>query len=159
MHLCGDQHLAEDLAQEAMLRAVRSGTNLSEPRALRVWLLSIVKNLWVDYCRARGRHSNQAIPDSDIIQSQPGPLEQVSQAEEVALTVEALKRLPDRQRHVLHLTACEQLTVSEVAEILQITPEAVRSSLSLARARMRQLLQPEIQAARPLEKSNEDRMK
>jgi RNA polymerase sigma-70 factor, ECF subfamily len=61
MHLCGDQHMAEDLAQEAMLRAVRCGSGLSEPQALKVWLLRIVKNLWIDDCRARGRRPTEAI--------------------------------------------------------------------------------------------------
>jgi RNA polymerase sigma-70 factor (ECF subfamily) len=157
MHLCGDQHMAEDLAQEAMLRAVRCGSSLSEPQALKVWLLRIVKNLWIDYCRTRGRHPTEVIPELESTQAQLEPFEQVSQAEEVALTVAAMRRLPERQRSVLHLIACEELTVSEAAEVLQISPEAVRSSLSLARARMRQMLQPQEKSDQGNQMHNEDR--
>lgn len=82
------------------------------------------------------------IPETEIVQEMPGPLELVSQAEQVGLTIAAMRTLPERQRSVLHLIACEELTVSETAEVLQITPEAVRSSLSLARCRMRLMLKP-----------------
>jgi RNA polymerase sigma-70 factor, ECF subfamily len=135
MHLCGDQHMAEDLAQEAMLRAVRSG-NVRDPRAVKVWLLRIVENLWIDWCRTQGRRPTQETADSELEHRQLGPPEQVLQAEEVAKTVAAMHCLPERQRTVLHLIACEELTVIETAEGLQITPEAVRASFSLARARM-----------------------
>lgn len=140
MHLCGDQHLAEDLAQEAMLRAVRNVGRLNDPLALKVWLLRIVENLWRDWCRSRRRHPCQSLPEREIVHVQIDPLEQVSQAEEVAMTVAAMQSLPERQRSVLHLIACEELTVSETAEVLQIKPEAVRASLSVARAQMRTIL-------------------
>jgi RNA polymerase sigma-70 factor, ECF subfamily len=51
-----------------------------------------------------------------------------------------MNQLPERQRTVLHLVACEELSVSETAPVLQISPEAVRSSLSVARAQMRRML-------------------
>lgn len=141
MHLCGDQHLAEDLAQEAMLRAVRQRDGLKEPLALKVWLLRIVENLWRDWCRTRGRHPMETLPKTEPARSEREPLEQLSQSEEVKLTVNAMNRLPERQRMVLHLIACEELTVTETADVLQITPEAVRSSLSVARAQMRKMFQ------------------
>ena len=81
MHLCGDQHLAEDLAQEAMLRAVRNVGRLNDPLALKVWLLRIVENLWRDWCRSRRRHPCQSLPEREIVHVQIDPLEQVSQAE------------------------------------------------------------------------------
>jgi RNA polymerase sigma-70 factor, ECF subfamily len=140
MHLCGDQHLAEDLAQEAMLRAVRASGKIVEPLALRVWLLRVVENLWRDWCRSKGRRPFEAMPDTEFVQEQPEPLDHLSQNEDVALAVNAMRRLPERQRSILHLIACEELTVAETAEVLQITPEAVRSSLSVARAQMRSML-------------------
>ena len=134
--------MAEDLAQEAMLRAVRNGGRLNEPLALKIYLLRIVENLWRDWCRAQGRRPLEALPQTEMVHNQLEPLEQISQAEEVSLTVAAMRRLPERQRSVLHLIACEELSVSETAEVLKITPEAVRSSLSVARAQMRKMLLP-----------------
>jgi len=142
MHLCRDQHLAEDLAQEAMLRAVRHRDRISEPLALKIWLLRVVENLWCDWCRAKGNHSSGELLEAELVQLQLEPLEQLSQSEEVEMTVSAMRRLPERQRTVLHLIACEELSISETADVLQITPEAVRSSLSIARSQMRKMLRP-----------------
>jgi RNA polymerase sigma factor (sigma-70 family) len=47
--------------------------------------------------------------------------------------------LPDRQRQVLYLHACEDLSLAEIAEVLEISHSAVKSSLAVARKRMRQL--------------------
>lgn len=142
MHLCGDQHLAEDLAQEAMLRAVRSSDRLTEPLAVKVWLLRITANLWRDWCRSKGRKPTEPLAETDIAGVQLEPIDQLSQTEEVAMTIAAMLRLPERQRTVLHLIACEECTILEASEVLQITPEAVRSSLSVARAQMRKMLRP-----------------
>ena len=57
---------------------------------------------------------------------------------ERALT--AMDELPPRQREVLHLHACEQLELAEIAEVLAISSDAVKASLSMARKRMRSRL-------------------
>ncbi len=137
LHLCGDPHLAEDLAQEAMLRAVRQGEKLRDPGRLRIWLLRVVENLWRDWCRLKQRRPSDRLPDEEVGVQQMLPCEEASLAEEVVRTMNAMGELPERQRSVLHLIACEELSVDEVAEILQISPEAVRSSLSVARSQMR----------------------
>lgn len=99
--------MAEDLAQETMLRAVRSGSGLRDPRAIKVWLLRIVENLWIDWCRAQGKRKCEMIPEAELAQKLPEPSDLVSQAEEVGLTIAAMRKLPERQRSVLHLIACE----------------------------------------------------
>jgi RNA polymerase sigma factor (sigma-70 family) len=54
--------------------------------------------------------------------------------------MEAMDWLPSRQREVLCLHACQQLSLAEIAEVLQLSPEAVKASLSLARKKMRRWL-------------------
>jgi RNA polymerase sigma-70 factor, ECF subfamily len=61
--------------------------------------------------------------------------------EELLRVRETMDALPDRQREVLYLHTCEGFSLPEIAEILDISREAVKSSLSLARKRMRQKLQ------------------
>ncbi|MCA9130163.1 MAG: RNA polymerase sigma factor [Planctomycetales bacterium] len=141
MHLCRDQHLAEDLAQEAMFRAMRQRDSLHEPRALQVWLLRIVENLWRDWCRCHGKRGVSML-QCDPADAQLEPVEQLSLSDEVERAVAAMNQLPERQRVVLHLIACEELSIAETSEVLQITRQAVRSSLSLARAQMRRMLMP-----------------
>jgi RNA polymerase sigma-70 factor, ECF subfamily len=137
MHLSGDQHSAEDLTQEAMLRALRNLHNLDDPSALRGWLFRIVKNLWIDRYRCRSASNASTHSVEELEGSEPGPCQNAEMGEEIAKTIKAMNRLPQRQRTVLHLIACQQLSVTEVASVLEISSEAVRSSLSLARAQMR----------------------
>lgn len=141
--LSGDAHLAEDLAQETLLRAWRSRENLRDPTRRRVWLFRICANLWRDEGRrqkARGpRLSTDATEHDRAMQYHwHNPTEA---SEETAVILAAITNLPDRQREALHLAACEGLNAIEIAEVLETTPGAIRSSLSLARQNVRRELE------------------
>ncbi len=96
LHLCDDPHLAEDLAQEAMLRAVRQGEKLRDPGRLRIWLLRVVENLWRDWCRLKQRRPSDRLPDEEVGVQQMLPCEEASLAEEVVRTMNAMGELPER---------------------------------------------------------------
>ena len=141
LRLSADPHAAEDLTQETFLRAWRQRGRLRDARAARVWLFRIAANLWRDRLR-RGRSAvARAAP---LEGSEPGPApppERLAAGrEELGLALEALAALPPRQREVLYLSACEGLAPSEVGEVLGISADAAKASLSLARKRMRQQL-------------------
>ena len=137
-HLTQDPHLAEDLAQEAMVRAIQGfGTTFPERPIL--WMFRVVENLWRDRCRQQQRrppHESMASSENEPAERND-PSERAARKEEVRLVMHAMDRLPERQRMVMHLMACEQLSIAEIAEVLDMTPEAVRSSLSLARKQLR----------------------
>ena len=145
LRLTCDCHKAEDLAQETMLRAWRQRESLRDFQSSRVWLFRIAANLWADQLR-RGR--------SPVARAGPLPETawQVSQSaeqslagrEELHLALAALEQLPPRQREVLYMNACEGMKIAEIAEVLEATPEAIKASLSLARKKMRDSLEPTI---------------
>ena len=137
MHLCGDQHLAEDLTQEAMLRALRNIDSLNDPQAMRTWLFRIVKNLWTDKFRSKNHPFTDSLHIEELVGKETDPSEIAEKTEEVSKILAEMQRLPARQKEVLHLIACQQLSIAEVASVLEISPEAVRSSLSQARSQMR----------------------
>lgn len=137
--LTQDTHLAEDLTQEAMVRAMRCWRNGLPDRPLS-WLFRVVENLWRDRCRKLGRQVAHHPLEEAVHGSAKSvlPEEQAQHKEELESALMAMGRLPERQRMVLHLHACEQFSVEEVSQTLEITPEAVRSSLSLARKALRE---------------------
>lgn len=140
LRLCGDAHAAEDLTQEAFLRAWRRRGDLRDARAVRVWLFRIVANIWRDRLR-RGRlpvERAETLPESPA--PMPAPERLAADREELAHALAALDALPTRQREVLYLTACEGLSAAEVADVLDINANAVKANLSLARKAMRQRL-------------------
>ena len=141
LRLTGNPHQAEDLTQETFLRAWRGRKRLRDPGALRLWLFKIAVNLWRDRAR-RARRAPQPA-DSPIdgqVSPAASPHEQALRREEVARALAALDSLPPRQREVLYLHACESLSIAQIADVLEISHEAVKSSLCLARKRMRRRL-------------------
>lgn len=149
--LCGETHLAEDLAQEAVVRAMKCMDQLDSPAALRVWLFRIGSNVWRDHCRRSNRRKTyeddvriQSLP-ARLTASEREPVDVVDQREQVELAHQAIVRLPERQRMVLTLVVCEELSHREIAEVLDISPDAVKANLSAARANMRIILQQRVQ--------------
>lgn len=133
----GDIHVAEDIAQDTMTKALTRSAQLSDPAALRSWLFSIATNCWIDHLRRRKRQS----PEVGLSQAAaPEQSDAVELSEEYRRALQALDQLPDRQRGVMYLTACEAMSIKEVAEVLDISPDAVKASLYVARVRLRRIL-------------------
>jgi RNA polymerase sigma-70 factor (ECF subfamily) len=128
---------AQDLMQETLLRGWKSRGKLRAAGAARVWLLRIATNLHRDQCRS-GRATEPLVAEpTDREAAVAGRL---NQRECVERALAALDELPPRQRQVMHLITIEQLTQEQAAAVLDITVDALKSSLSQARRQMRERL-------------------
>ena len=145
--LTGDTAEAEDLVQELLTRLYARRDELVAPERLRPWLARALRNLWVDrYRRAQAR---PPWDDLDIADPET-PLPPADSSAEPArllerdLTAERLQRavdcLPPPQREVVVLHDVEGFTLQEVAEAAQVSVGTLKSRLSRARARLRDLL-------------------
>jgi len=142
LRLTGDRDQAEDLTQETLLRAWRHRRRLRDPSKARVWLFKIAANLWRDQARRARRRSEETTSSADELpSSNMPPDQQLVDREDVQRTLDAMDKLPPRQREVLYLHACEGLCLAEIADVLDISSDAVKASLSLARKRMRRQLE------------------
>jgi RNA polymerase sigma-70 factor (ECF subfamily) len=141
LRLTNDRHLAEDLTQETFVRAWQHRKQRKQERATRTWLLHIAANVWKDGLRRRpppGGHAdllNSIENDTDL-----QPDRAAENREDLSHALTLLGRLPPRQREVLYLIAVEGLSLNEVSEVLEITGNAAKVNLSLARKQMRVLL-------------------
>jgi RNA polymerase sigma-70 factor, ECF subfamily len=139
LRLTGNRQEAEDLAQETYLRAWRRRGQLRDPKATSVWLLSIARNLWNDRLRRKARGAAKTEPiDPDCPSAESGPDRDTVVREDLRQVLDAMEKLPARQREVLYLFAREELSLREIAGVLDITPEAAKASLCEARKRLRQ---------------------
>ena len=141
LRLTNDRHRDEDLTQEAFLRAWRRRRQLRNVDSVRTWLFRIAANLWKDELRKSARFTKAA--DSilrDISDSSEPADRAVEEQDELTRARQAMSGLPNRQREVLYLVAIEQCSIAEAGEILEITANSVKSNLSQARKRMRELL-------------------
>jgi RNA polymerase sigma-70 factor (ECF subfamily) len=143
LRLTRDRHRAEDLTQETFLRAWRRRQELREPRTARVWLFRIAVNIWRDEVRRGKRPSGHPIvmAADEVAVCSASPVQTIAQREILEITLRELGALPPRQREVLYLRIVEDLSPTEVAEILELSTDTVKVHLSLARKAMRERLQ------------------
>lgn len=126
---------AEDLVQEALLRAVAGAAGRQAGRPVRPWLLAIVHNQHVSRRRRRQVEAAHAV---ELQHSLPA-MSPAAQPHRVQLgrTMQALLRLPEEQREVLTLVALEGLTYKDAAALLDIPLGTLMSRLGRARAALR----------------------
>jgi len=155
-YLCGSAQDAEDIVQEAYLRAYRAfgGYNNSNSRA---WILTITRNAC--YSWMRKHNASIHVPFDEEVHSvensvlfstttQGEPLELIAEGEcrrrQVRLAIESL---PLEFREVTVLRELEELSYQDIGRVLDIPQGTVMSRLARARKRLRELLKAETAVA------------
>ncbi|MCF4166243.1 sigma-70 family RNA polymerase sigma factor [Zavarzinia compransoris] len=131
--LTRDAALADDLVQEALLRAIQAADGVRKGAPLRPWLLAIVHNCFVDALRAdraESRRRDALATDGTVAPSQ-------EHAVRLGQVAEAFMALPDEQRAALHLVTVEGLAYAEAAAVLDVPLGTLMSRLGRARAALR----------------------
>ena len=148
-----DEEDATDAVQDAFLNAFRSIDTFEESSSLGTWLHRIVVNSALMKIRTQQRRPEISIEellpdyDSDGLRLEP-ETELVSietvleQGETRKLVHSAINKLPDNYRNLLLLRDIEEYNTRETAELLEITPGAVKTGLHRARAALKSLLDP-----------------
>jgi RNA polymerase sigma-70 factor (ECF subfamily) len=130
---------AEDVTQEAVIRAVRHAPRWQPGGAkLNTWLHTVVLNLCRDRLRKRRELSGVEIPDR--ADSAPNPEQALLEAERARLVASAIGALPERQREAIMLVHYQDLDAAEAAQVLDISIEALESLLARGRKRLKQEL-------------------
>ena len=138
----GDRSLAQDLAQETFLRALRGISGYQYPRPFKPWLYAIATNLARNhYTRADTRHTDSVDEDTEYGADDPPDaalLERDQVQAEAQTVIAALDRLPDHQREVIVLYFYQSLPLQAIAETLAIPLGTVKSRLSIGMKRLRE---------------------
>lgn len=146
----GDSREAEEVSQDAFVRAFRALDHLSEPVAFLGWLLRIAQNLATDRLRARRPTvSLDALTEGtsgfETANSQRQETEEPERAlelqEEVSLALKVLGELPDRYREVLNLRYLQGLDGKDMARLLGEPEGTVRNRLFRALEKMKSRLE------------------
>jgi RNA polymerase sigma-70 factor, ECF subfamily len=136
--LVGNEHDAEDVVQEASLRALRYFRTFSG-RNGRAWFLKIVRNLCWSWHGQRAKTPTDLFDEEQHSEARltPDPETLLLHADETSLIDHALRSLPSRFRELLVLRELEGLTYQELADVLGIPIGTVMSGLSRARQAFR----------------------
>ncbi|MCW2605801.1 MAG: polymerase subunit sigma-70, partial [Frankiales bacterium] len=132
----GDRHEAEELVQEALLRAYQHADQLRTEEDLAAWATVVAGRLVIDRLRVRGRSTSVAeVPEG--IRTSRDTADVVVARDEARTALDALDAMPPRQAAVLWAREVEGLGYDAIGERYGMTEPAVRSLLSRARKGLR----------------------
>ena len=129
----GSVHDAQDICQTVLLKLLTSSRRFDEERLERAWVLRVTVNCCKDLRKSawqRRRAPLEAAGEEAVYLPEPGE----------SPVLEAVQALPEKYRLVIHLFYYEDYSVREIADILRITPDNVKTRLSRGRASLRSTL-------------------
>src|SRR5881398_3415804 len=133
---------AEDVAQEALLRAYKSFHRLRDRSRFRGWLVRISFRVALDRLRSAKRREQR-----DTLWAEPERLPPVASAEEIAASNQfqghldrALEELPEKLRLVLLLSAMDDYTIEEISSMMGVPLGTVKSRIFIARKKLAEKL-------------------
>jgi RNA polymerase sigma factor (sigma-70 family) len=129
----------EDLIQSTFLACIEGRDRFREASSFRTYLFGIAHNLLRTHYRKRARDVDfEHTSVVDLGASPTGPL---TQRDEQAALLRALRSIPFDHQVILELSYWEDLSGPEIAEVLGLPPNTVRSRLSRARTALREALE------------------
>ncbi len=141
--LCRSPGDADDIVQEAFMRAYRAFDTLRGPDA-RSWLLAIVRNCHLSALAERRRRAyeplteeHEAQPASAAAAALPDPQSASMERDERRTLAWLIAALPEEQREVLLLRELEDLSYREIAAVVEVPIGTVMSRLARARAALK----------------------
>jgi RNA polymerase sigma factor (sigma-70 family) len=135
--LTRNDHDAEDVAQEAFLRAMRFFDGF-RGGSVRPWLLTIVRNTYLTWLQKSKVKEMTPLEDRDVESHAASPEELLIERVDGQSLRRALDALPAEYREVLVLRELEELSYKEIAEITGIPMGTVMSRLARARRRLQE---------------------
>ena len=125
-----DDQCADDLAQEAFIRAVRALPTFRAESSARTWLLAIARNTCMDELRTRSRRRRR---DASLISSSAGRAGVTPDAGQEVGVSDMLARLAPERREAFVLTQMLGLSYNEAAQVCGCPPGTIRSRVARAR--------------------------
>lgn len=139
--------VAEDLAQEALLRGYRSIQSLSDTTKFGPWLLSIAHRLTIDWLKSKSRTE---VPFVDLYANQDRhevgnrwrtevdvPVEACSRKEQRDILIRLVDELPEPLREVLLIYYYDGATYKELSQMLGVSTATINARLTKARKMLR----------------------
>ncbi len=139
---CGDADLAEDLAQDTLIRVAGSLSNFKGQSTLKTWAFTIATRVACDHFRRTTRSITEVRldDDADLIDMDNGVVQRLVVDEMNACVREVIDSLPEDYRVALVLRDLEGLSVAEVAEVSGCSLATAKIRIHRARKRLQESL-------------------
>jgi RNA polymerase sigma factor (sigma-70 family) len=135
----GDPDLAADVLQTTYVKVLAGNAQYSGRSSFRTWLFGVIRLTSLELQRRGGRE----LPfeaDTDAVSPETSADVALIRAEEHEALREALSRLADRQREVLHLVFQQEMTIADASVIMGVSLGSARVHYERAKKRLRALL-------------------
>lgn len=133
---CGDTALADDVAQEAYIKAYLSSEGFRNPEKFNAWIYRIGYNTFLNHKRTEKISVGY---DEAMQVTSSSSSDESFRYQQLYM---ALNNLPDKERTSILLYYLEDYSIKEIAEIVDISQDSVRQHLSRGRKHLRNLLDP-----------------
>ncbi|HET6497103.1 MAG TPA: sigma-70 family RNA polymerase sigma factor [Thermoleophilia bacterium] len=124
---------AEDMAQEAFVRAYMSLGRFRGDSAFYTWLFGILLNVYRKFLRLQQKRRVEEPVVAEVADSAPSPSRQAAASEELDRVMRAIEHMPPRLREVMVLRHVEEMAYEEIAQAIGRGIGTVRSRLHRAR--------------------------
>ncbi|MBI4873099.1 MAG: sigma-70 family RNA polymerase sigma factor [Acidobacteria bacterium] len=140
--IVGNVDDAQDLTQEAFIKALQRQEQLKDPEKAAHWLSRIASNTAIDFLRRHGRMSLAGLEDApEAVSGEESPEQRVLRRERRGYLEDGLRLLSPRERAALLLRDVEDLPAEMVARVLNCSQATVRSHIANARIKFRRYLE------------------
>ena len=131
---------ADDIAQEVYIKLWEQRNNFGNIRNDEAFVVTLTKNLSVDWLRKNHCKTASVIDDKDIISCENREEERMDARDELSNLMQCMSALPKAQQEVIRLRHFADLSISEIAETTRQTETNIRQLLSRARRTMKEKL-------------------
>ena len=144
-HLTGSWSDADDVAQEAFLRAYQNLHKYDDARPFDLWVMAIVRNLCLDLLRRRSKVRTEELePMKEVLGSNEPSVEQAAIDQQERRSLEsAMATLSADDREVLALYYVQKRTTKEIAVVMGVAPGTIMARLFRAREKLRKKMTSE----------------
>jgi len=160
LKICANPDDAAELTQETFVKVIENIDRFESKSSFYTWAFRIAVNLALNYCQRNAKlglrsldaddyeyntNATQALKEFLSDDSSPDPAMVAQNKELCEITIQSLMKLDDAQRTVIILRDIEGMNYAQIADVLQINLGTVRSRLSRARNRLRQIMEAILQ--------------
>ena len=138
-----DSALAEEVAADSLLAVWYSAKTFERSSRLSTWILGIARHKAIDAARrsARGARSTPLNEAAELIETASGPMDDAEARSVARLTHRAFEHLSDEHREVLYLAFFEDVPYEEIALLLAVPENTVKTRVHYAKRRLREHLE------------------
>ena len=135
-----NHELAQDQSGETFKIMISTINNLNKESSLKSFLFGIARNVMRRSWRTKELTKSSDVSLEEVVDNKPSVLQQVTIREELTLALNAIQQFPDPEKQILLLRFVENFKLEEIAEVMAIPLNSVKSHIHRSRKKLCKLL-------------------